>query len=231
MLCKGIIEKGRKELENIEKIKGSLEEQGCEDDDIETAIDLMACIIFFDKEIFGENDISLNLNSRDDCDMLAAYYSPEEVPDFPNGLYQVRVKKLLKDLTDWRARITFFEKDGSPGKNNPEDYRNASLLEKIIQKGCHEVRHRYQVVKKVPLLQPYGIYYDPQVNAYVKAMKRTMEEDIERFYKGYEEEKRPLEFDARVIERMIFGEFDGETSESRICDIIKTEVDSIGYLQ
>ncbi|MFA5432347.1 MAG: hypothetical protein WC319_05675 [Candidatus Paceibacterota bacterium] len=231
MLCSGIIEKGRKELENIERMNESLKEQGCEDDDIKTAIDLMACIVFFDKEIFGETNISLNLNSRDDCDMLAAYHSPEEIPDFPSGLYQVRVKKLFNDLTNWNARITFFEKDGKPGKDNLEDYRKASLQEKVVMKGCHEVRHQYQIIKKAIILQPYGIYYDSQINAYVKSMREAMENDIDNFYKGYEENKRLLEFDARVIERIIFGEFNGKITESRICEIIKTEVYSIGYLQ
>jgi hypothetical protein len=231
MLCKNIIKKGRRKIEDIEKTKESLKEQSCEDIDIETAIDLMACIVFFDKEIFKENTIDSLFFSYGNHEMLAAYSSPEKTPGFPMGIYEVRVNSLFKDLTNWRIKIIFFEKDDISIREKTENYREATLEEKLVMIGVHEVRHRYQFINKPPLLSPYHIYYDSQINAYVKVMRVIMENDVEKFYKGYEQEKRPVEFDARAIERMALGEFGGKTTKLKICNIIKTEVDSIGYLK
>lgn len=232
MLCESIIKTGRKELGHITKTRESLKEQGCLTDDIETAIDLMACIVFFDKEIFKKNAIdSLFYCYASGHETIASYNPPAMVPGFSKGIYQVRVRDLHKDLTNWRTRTTFFQKNGKPGKEEFEDYREATLEEKLVAKGSHEVRHRFQLTCNPAFLYPYGIYYDSQINSYIKDMREIMEKDIEKFYRNYAEEARPAEFDARVMERMVLGEFANKTSKSKICDIIKTNVNSIGNLQ
>jgi len=226
--CNRIVHKGQEQIEDIEKIRESLEKQGCEFHDIETAIDLMSCVVFFDKKIFPENPIeSLYFDPVRGSGHLAVYNFPGEDPKFPKGLYQVRVKGLYKELSEWKVTVLFCNNDG--GQIIWEV--PATLEEKVAMIAAHEVRHRVQDSNKSVVLDAYNIYDDPQVNHYVIAMRKVMEKDPEAFYAGYEGEKKEREFDARTIERFFLGELNDGADEERLCGIIRMEPYSVGFLQ
>lgn len=230
LLCEAImlhriVTEGRKEID-VKEVTKSLEKKGCEIKDIETSIDIMGGIIFFDAKIFPHNPLKNIAFCFQGIPGVAIAYS--NLSDQAEQ-YQVKVPGILKDINDWEPKIVSFEgNDGQRIKIN--DCRKATFEEKAIAIMSRGVRYRWQN-HAATIIHPQNIYYDSRVNAYVRWARKVMENNPQKFYEGVRKENWPREFDARITERMVIGNFYNETDEAKICETIKMEPYSIGITQ
>jgi len=189
---------------NPEETRRQLLEHGRKEEDIDSALKLMACIGAVNRIAFGEGGVVLNFvpskhKVRPD---IIAMYNPEE-KDCEEG-YDVRVEGLNeKTLIRVKAKIPLIGKDGETVKNGPL----VTLEEAYLGTSIHEARHRFQHQKGSRIFS----YKDAhlvgkqlgKIISFVKHYLDIRREDMEKDGAAKEtidSEVNPGEFDAMVVE-------------------------------
>lgn len=127
-------------------LRQELSEKDQSAEDIELAIELMACIGAIDKAAFGKRDILLEFfvtQDESNEDLFACYCSPK---DNPRESYGVWVGGLYQGITKQLRHEKLILPD-CPIKKAPL----ATKEEFLLGVGVHEVRHRLQYHKRVEM--------------------------------------------------------------------------------
>lgn len=223
MMYRRIVRSGKKKLSKMIDINDTIERlgrEGLNKIEISVAINLMACIIYFDNEVFPDNRIGkCTFCPTKPSISMASYNNPLDGYD-PIEKYTVRVKELPKDLKE-SIRLILYEKDGSQTEDCYDKLPLVSYHQKLLSMAAHEVRHRLQK-NGINMFSSNNSYVDKRINSYVLFSKRMFDSG-----KDYGEVKdiamKAREFDARIVEKLILCKLHHGTNESKLCNLIKIE--------
>lgn len=186
-----------------EKIRKNLTEFGQKEEDIDLAVKLMACISAVQKAAFDGEQIELQFMPMKRPDAIAGYRSKND--ENPKEAYAVYVEGLHETTSDWlkKTKLTLFDREGKPNKNEPIITTEEDLLGVAI----HEVRHRFQYQDGFRIFSPEAASaIDNQLRqimlftvSYFDKLKKIREKGCK---KGGEIVRgiNPSEFDSFVIE-------------------------------
>jgi hypothetical protein len=188
---------------SIEEIRDFMKEKGLNKIDTETAINIMACMLFFDSKVFP--------NAKKKTSFQFAYGGKEEESTSEqksiaayNHLddgYQVAIKNVLKNLKNDASRIVYFTNNGKPIKEIYNQFPKAKIKESIMAMAAHEVRHRLQF-NGIKMFEKGEIYKNILVDSYVYSVEKDFENGYEPGYSDLEPLEKQREFDSRIIENM-----------------------------
>jgi len=131
---------------NVDFARGELREKGRTEKDIDTALQLMACIVALDKKTFPHGGINLNFApSKHKFERIAAYMFPEK--DQEEG-YTVYVEDISRSIDEARHKILLVDLDGKI-LYDYKDAPRASFEERMIGIAAHEARHRLQHHRRI----------------------------------------------------------------------------------
>ncbi len=191
-------------------VSRELKDKGRTEEDIETALHLMACIVTLDLGLFPQKDRVLSL------DFVARKHKFGRIADY-------RSKGKCQE-----EGYTVFAEDISRNINNPvwkvlrvdsagrilDDYADAPMASfeaRMIGIAAHEVRHRLQRHRRVRMFSPRDI--DACGDEFLRTFIEFASKELERDKQLYLEEKksgafirsmtRPCELDARIIEELV----------------------------
>lgn len=225
-LYRGAVRKGRrwlKRLVPIDVVRTNLREMGLSKIDIETAINLMACTLYFDGMIFPEKKIEHCSFCREGPDSALMAYNHPDSKKYPFEAYQVRVSDLQKDIKSYLTRVVLIDQNGIPTEKMYRDYPAATCKEKILAIAAHEVRHRLQK-NGIKRFEIDKVYTDRQIDGHVYHLRVLFEDGGEPSYSCIEDDVlRGNEFDARVIENISLWLLHEGGNAEKICGAIKTE--------
>lgn len=218
------VEKG-KELINTRPISRSLKRHYPKSpNDVTLVLNLINCIGFFNSVIFPNKDINIRFASRKPEEPIISYYSPHTNP-IRGDSYLINVSKISEKIKKAREKtlIPLFEENGGETSTDWQDIYYPSTEAIIIMSAINATRHRVQHIIKTNIFNSKGHYEDHRINSYVKYL--NIVSDSNRFLLLYPESKRPLEFDAKLIEFLAINQIANYTTRSEICNIIKFEGD------
>ena len=200
------VRKGRKMIDEIfpiNDIREGLKERGLNKTDIETGINIMACIVFFDKLLFPKERIENFQFCYLKVKGSFAAYCHSDSGFCSKEIYQVRVKDLKDNLSEYNQPVISFKRDGIPDYRLCKEYPKANCKEKILSIAAHEVRHRVQKKMNVLLFEKDKTYANRRIDGYVFYCKGSFENGHEQPYSDCSEKILKEEFDARVIDHMV----------------------------
>lgn len=222
-LYRRVVRKGKKDLNKIVDIDGVvrkvLSEKGLKKREIDTAISLMSCILYFDSRIFPDNHIGHCKFSYGKQKPFVKYNHPSD-GEHPIEHYGVRAKELPQDLKKgWRAIL--YEKDGSPTMDSFEGLPLMSYQQKLLAIAAHEVRHRLQR-NGVRMFFSDTLYADEQIKSYARLLRGLF--DSGKDYGDVDDPtKKAQEFDARMVEKLFIFELCNGARETKLLEVIKIE--------
>jgi len=210
-LFKEIVKAGMKKLDkvvDIKYIKKRLKKRGISKTDIEISLNLMACMFFFDSKIFPKDKIGhCSFCQGKSIKDFAAYNHPSD-GNHPLEMYEVRVRKLFKDIKKHATMIVIFDKLGNPVINNRNKSLKISYKYLVLSIAVHEVRHRLQK-NKIKMFTEDKEYTDPQIISLIKL--------------GWVDHSNAREFDASLVAALSLWIIHDGTSKQKLCKIIKSE--------
>lgn len=189
---------------NPQETRRQLLEHGQKEEDIDSALKLMACISAVNRMAFGGEPVTLNFMSPEHAerpDIVARYDSGGK--DSREG-YEVRVEGLHNKTLDMlKSKIELVDKDGKVFEDRPL----TTIESEYLGTAVHEVRHRFQHQKGFKMFSPKDISsVDEQLGRIISFMKDYFDivrEDLEKegaSKKIIASQANPREFDAMVVE-------------------------------
>ena len=187
---------------DADSMRAALLERGMKEEDVNLALELMACIGAVNFLAFGKRDVLLEFRTKkgSNQDLLAGYNRAEEKQ--PES-FLVYVKDLFKDVSEQLAQ-KFYSLRNVNNENRP----NKTKEELFLGVAVHEVRHRLQKQSgfKMFSIDEISSEKDETIRKVLTYTRNLFEEEEKRFRKENRGEKvvrnriSPEEFDASATE-------------------------------
>jgi hypothetical protein len=210
---------------NPEKMKEGLLEKGLKEEDIDSALRLMACMATVQQAGFDGEQVTLEFVSKKyqpNQDFAAAYFPKKDsygifVPDLHEG-----ISNHLKEVT-----VKLVDKDGKFIKDAPL----LTMEEWMLGTAVHEVRHRLQEQTDFKMFSPEDASSMQnkqlkQIIIFVERLFEITKEDLEKAGRGekiIEDRTSQEEFDSNVVEFLTRNKIHNGTTLKEFFDLVKIQ--------
>lgn len=207
-----------------------LEKYKMDEKDVNVAVNLMACIMFFDKRILGDIDTIFSFiphKAKFETIVRCLVFMKKKTGERKDG-YQIYARG-ISDLIEKRGALMCFTKKGKVVRiTRFKEKRRHSLEETLIGIAAHEVRHRLQYHRLIRQLgkKDINICKDKRLVRVIKFTDLVFKEER----KIYREKRRPewsikkrtkaSELDARIVEEIVKNRIHYGCTTKKLCKAI-----------
>jgi hypothetical protein len=219
-----VVEKGKKSTIFRQMTRFLKKDYPKSPNDVANAIDLLTFLNFFDNMIFPDRNLRITFTPEKSKESFLSYYSPYTNP-IRGDSYLIRVSNISNKIEDFRAKtlVPLLGENGKRIETRGQSIYFPSAKAIITMSAINAVRQRVQHIARTNIFSPKKSHRNPQINEYVKYI--NILSDSNRFLLAYPENKRPLEFDAKLIELLSINQIINCATESEVCNIIGLEGD------
>lgn len=221
---KEIVNNERKNFD-VEKIIQESIEHGMKEEDIETAVDLLACISILDEKILpDEKPCSLNLiYGRSREKYIASYCAPKEGDG--EEVYYVFMSDIEELSLKDTPGITNFNENNEI--DTSEKREKASKELNLLSVAFHEIRHRVQHRKQIAQFNPEHTlaFQDKTYPDFIEFLNLCIEEGKKnpKSKNLAEYKSQPHEYDATVIEEFSVSKLSSGITEKDLIELAQLE--------